>query len=164
MASCLTVSSLLACLLTGRQIEDWPYEKLFKRADLIVIVKPLEVRGANIQDDAKVPEDYQDYMTGVVTKFKVLHVVKGEFKQKNLAIFHLRMKEGKSIMNGPMLVSFQKKPVKLKGEDPKIEVKDRDYILFLKKDKDGRLKFVSGQTDPVLSVKEVREPWARDEE
>src|SRR6516225_2579356 len=145
MASCLTVSSLLACLLTGRLLEDWPYEKLFKRADLIVIVKPLEVREANIQDEAKPP---QDYLTGVVTKFKILHVIKGEFKKDNLDIVHFRLKKGVKVMNGPLLVSFQTKAVKLKVEDRQIEVKNWDYMLFLKLEKDGRLNFVSGQFDP----------------
>jgi hypothetical protein len=156
MASCLTVSSLLACLLTGRQIQDWPYEKLFKRADLIVIVKPLEVREANIQDDAKPP---QDYLTGIVTKFKILHVVKGEFKKDNLEIVHFRLKKDRRVMNGPLLVSFQKKAVKLKDEDLKIEVKDWEYMLFLKQEKDGRLNFASGQFDPALSVKQMTVPW-----
>jgi hypothetical protein len=155
MTPCLTVSCLLASLLTNRQIEDWPYEKLFKRAELIVIVKPIEVRDANSQDSAKPPEDY---LEGVATKFKLLHVVKGEQKQDKLEVVHFKLKKGTQIGNGPLLVSFHTKPFALEGDGWARNVTESTYMLFLKREKDERLNFVSGQFDPALSVKQILDP------
>jgi hypothetical protein len=130
----------------ARQIENWPYEKLFKHADLVVVVKPLTVRKAEKTDNARPPDDC-DYLTGVVTNFQVLLVVKGQWKDKTMEMVHFRMKEGKVVLNGPLLVAFPT------GDKKGRALIAKDCLLFLKKGKDGRLTFVSGQFDPALSVK-----------
>src|SRR5262245_234987 len=94
----------------GRQIESWPYDKLFKRADLVLLVKPLSVRDAKEADAAVPPAEDADILAGVVTSFKVLSVVKGEYKQEKFDLIHFRLKEGVQIINGPALVSFHTKP------------------------------------------------------
>ncbi len=162
--SAMLVWACLALLLAGdshaRQIESWPYEKLFKHADLVVVVKPLSVRDATAKDKAVPPPGTRSYLTGIVTNFKVLVVVKGEHKEKELAIVHFRLKEDKAglVGNGPLLVSFPTKREKgqLGGFGPvgwPGPGRQQDYMLFLKKGKEGRLEFVSGQFDPALSVK-----------
>ena len=132
----------------ARPIEIWEYERLFKESTLIVVVKPLSVRDATAKDKA-VPAT--DQMTGIVTTFEVLVVVKGEYKDKKLDLIHFRLKPHPlSYHNPPLLVSFINKPTK------PVSVRHRyqdDFLLFLKKDKDGRWTFVSGQFDAALSVK-----------
>ncbi len=141
---------------TARQIEDWPYDKLFKNAELVVIVKAASVRDATEKDRA-VPPKGADYLTGVVTSFKVLQVVKGEYKEKELDLVHFKLKEGIMIGNGPLLVSFNTKPINLKGDFWSARA-ETEYLIFLKADKEKRLEFVSGQFDPALSVKQMTVP------
>jgi hypothetical protein len=145
----LACLALLPSRTVGREIEDWPYEKLFKHSTLVVVVKPLSVREATAKDGT-VPSDRRDTQTGIVTSFKVLVVVKGEYKQTDLDLFHFRRKKShKLVFNGPNLVSFFKKAL-----DPEDSLRtEKDHMLFLKKNKAGRLEFVSGQIDPILSVK-----------
>jgi hypothetical protein len=141
----------------ARQIEEWPYDKLFKNADLVVILKPVSVRDATEKDKAVPPDPGKDFMVGIVTKFKVLHVVKGEYKEKELELIHFKLKEGAMVNNGPVLVSFHMKSVSIKGDDWAGGAAN-DYMLFLKAGKDKRLDFVSGQFDPDLSVKQMTSP------
>jgi hypothetical protein len=141
----------------ARQLEDWPYDKLFKNADLVVIVKPSAVRDATEKDKA-IPPDNEDYLVGVVTSFKVIHVVKGEYKEKKLDLVHFKIKEGRMIGNGPLLVSFHTKETKIRGDSWSSIIMESEYMLFLKKQKDGQFTFVSGQFDPELSVKQVLSP------
>jgi hypothetical protein len=160
VAALLILSGAFLALTCGdcpaRQIEDWPYNKLFKKADLVVIVKPLSVRDATEKDKA-VPPEGKDYLVGVVTKFKVLHVVKGEYKEKELELVHFKLKKGTMILNGPSLVSFHTKSIRISG-DSWSGGAENEYMLFLKSGKDKRLTFVSGQFDPELSVKQVTSP------
>ncbi len=81
------------------------------------------------------------------TNFKVLVVVKGEFKQENIDIVHFRLKDGVAIPGANYLVSFPTRPKKRESGDK------QDYMLFLKKKREGRWTFVSGQVAPSLSVK-----------
>jgi hypothetical protein len=143
--------------LRARQIEDWPYDKLFKHADLVVIVKPLSVRDATEKDKAAPPEAGKDYLVGIVTKFAVLHVVKGEYKEKELGIVHFKLKKGVVVGNGPLLASFYTKRLSISGDFGAATMKP-EYMLFLKKQEDGRFTFVSGQFDPELSVKQMLSP------
>ena len=73
-------------------------------------------------------------------------VLKGEKKDlKELVLYHLRepAAEGDApAVNAPMLVTFD-----AKGK--------RRYLLFLKRDADGRYASVTGQTDPAIGVKDL---------
>jgi hypothetical protein len=155
VSSCL---ALVASHLHARVIEHWPYDKLFKHADLVVIVRPLSVRDATAKDKA-VPPGKRDYLVGVVTNFKVLHVVKGAYKEENLELVHFKYKKDLKIgiINGPGLVSFHTKEINLSGDTWAGRVQN-EYMLFLKRGKDKRLEFVSGQVDPELSVKQLLGP------
>jgi len=153
----LAVLILLCCNLRARQIEDWPYDKLFKHADLVLIAKPLAVRDATKDDNATPPKGKDDLLTGVVTSFEVLHVIKGEYKPKKIDLVHFRLRTGVQIGNGPCLVEFHTKMTELSGKGWAAAVSS-DYILFLKKGTDGRFEPVSGQYDPSLSVKQIIGP------
>jgi hypothetical protein len=135
-------------------IETWPYEKLVKQSELIIIARATSVRDAK-PGDSVVPG--RDYLVGVITAFRVDCVLKGEYTQKELEVVHFRYKEGARIQNGPFLVSFKAKPI-----DPKTDIaeelpalmKDPEYLIFLRKRSDGRWECVSG-INTLLSVKKV---------
>lgn len=142
----------------SRPIESWPYDKLFNKAELVVIAKPLSVRDAREEDKA-IPPDPQDgeYLTGVVTTFQVLHVVKGKYDEKNLSIVHFRMRKGVHLGNGPCLVSFHTKPTDIRGNGWSGGA-ENEYMLFLTRQTNGQFTFVSGQFDPEFSVKQLLTP------
>jgi hypothetical protein len=157
----LLLSSVSLLLVFGasraRQIEDWPYDKLFKHADVVVIAKALTVRDAKEEDGVVPPDGSGDVLVGVVTRFQVLRVVQGEHKEKELDLVHFRSKQGITVDNGPTLVSFHTKKTQISGKDWAASLPS-EYLLFLKKRQDGRFECVSGQYDPALSVKQVLQP------
>ncbi len=151
---------LLACpvgVLSARQIPEWPYDKLFKHAELVVIVRPISVREAKAGEAADPPASY---LTGVVTNFRVLHVVKGQYADKNLDLVHFRInpKFDGVIGNGPSLVAFHTQEIAISGKSWSGGTGYPEYMVFLKKQQDGRFTFVSGQFDPELSVKQLLKP------
>jgi hypothetical protein len=79
---------------------------------------------------------------GVETKLQVLAVLKGDKKQKDFVLYHLRQAKAENIPNGPQLISFD-----LKGR--------RRYLLFLKREKDGRFTSATGQMDAAVGVKDL---------
>jgi hypothetical protein len=68
---CACLALLAGHAQSRRFIANWPYDKLFKHADLVVIVLPLSVRDATAKDKAVPPGDHY-FLAGVVTNFKVL--------------------------------------------------------------------------------------------
>jgi hypothetical protein len=145
--SALAALFAAACLCDARPVPLWTYEKLTEGADLVVIATPTETAdkektvlpGVQRAVDGKnVPVP----AVGVETKFKVLTVLKGDKKLTDFALYHLREAEAENAPNGPQLVSF----------DPKGQ---RRYLLFLKREADGRYVSVTGQTDAAVGVKDL---------
>jgi hypothetical protein len=84
-------------------------------------------------------------------EIKLLHLKWGNLKKgidpKNLA--------GLLIIDGPQLFTFRTTALRVTiGEEKKI-LPAPEYMLFLKKLKDGRYEPMSGQIDPALSVREL---------
>jgi hypothetical protein len=148
---------LFCSQLRARQVEDWPYDKLFKHADLVIIAKATAVREARKEDHAVPPKRHADILTGVVTSFKVLQVIKGEYKHNKMDLVHFRLKKGVEILNGPLLVKFHTKHTQLSGNGWS-GFAGNTYMLFLKKERAGRFEPVSGQFDPAESVKQILPP------
>jgi hypothetical protein len=143
----------------ARQRDPWPYPKLFKEADLVIIVKAISTREAKADDGAHPPEQYRDFLEGIVTRLKVVHVVKGDYVQEKLDLVHFRYKKvTKPVIDGPSLVSFHSKPIPIQGDFWSASITEPEYMLFLKKSKDGRFTFVSGQVDPDQSVRQMLSP------
>ena len=142
-------------LLHARPIPMWSYEKLFKQSDLVVIAQP-----TNSVDVADRIQKGQSKLIGINTTFRIDHVVKGNLKSPDLTILHYRMKSGQAMSNGPCLVSFRVQSLLYTVEDgPKVQRSGpATYLLFLKKRDDGRYEAVTGQIDPVFSVKELTAP------
>ena len=138
--------------LQARITRGWTYQQLNDEATLIVIATPTKVTPTsertplpNIQtvhsDGTK-----SDVMgAGVETTFEVLTVLKGERNTKTLVLHHFALAntEDRQSENGPSLVSFE-------------PTSKKQYLLFLQKEADARFAAISGQTDPAVSIKEVK--------
>ena len=145
----------VACLsltASARRIEDWPYERLFKEADLVVIADT--ERTAETKDRLKT--DWKVEFLGLDTTFMVRSTLKGKAQADTITLLHYRSPEGPRIENGPLLVSIRTEPSFAKGEGKK-EMRT-EYLLFLRVRPDGRFEPVSGQIDPALSVRELQTP------
>jgi hypothetical protein len=152
----------------ARRLPDWPYEKLFKEADLVVIAEP--------QGTASTKDDFGDNpwpleAIGRETTFRVAHVLKGEPGKDPIKVLHFAFGAPKAgegdapvVRNGPGFVAFRTKEVTADTADRAHDwftLPRPQYLLFLRKRADGRYEPVSGQTDPNLSVREVLPPaWS----
>jgi hypothetical protein len=156
----LGLVAIAALPAEARLIEDWPYERLFKEADLAVIAKAGDT--TDTKDRFK-KKGLETEFIGQETKFEILSVLKGKpADEKSLTLLHYRLPEDVQIADGPILVEFRKEPLKIEGKINanafKAELGPPEYMLFLKARKDGRYQPVSGDYDPGLSVREVTPP------
>ena len=78
----------------------------------------------------------------------MLHFKFGEFKKGF---------ENDGIFDGPQLIEFRT-PVTMGAGKGKRVLPGSEYLLFLKKMKDGRYEPVSGHIDPADSIREVSKP------
>jgi hypothetical protein len=132
------------------------YDSLNDKATLVVIATPTTV-GTNTektsfgniftQGDPK-PEEITG--TGVETGFRIITVLKGERNMKALVLRHYVLVKSESMgmkvtlgtLAGPSLISFDPNSKKM-------------YLMFLRKEADGRYVAVTGQEDPAYSVKQL---------
>jgi len=162
-------SLFIPSIAFSRQVEDWPYERLFKESDLVVIAH-VQAWGAT---DEEWNEKFFDKVRfeGAETIFGASFALKGS---PPLCIWlnHFRYKEGAVRYNdGPGLVTFLKKPLLIrlkstKNQKGKLQqsgdglkqISQPEYLLFLKKRKDGTHEPVSGQLDANFSVRALLPP------
>jgi hypothetical protein len=151
-----TIATLLCLLaasvaLWARQVPYWPYDKLTREADLIVIATPVSVRDTG--QKTILPGIMQGTAGGgcepipaieMETSFEVLATLKGVPRQVPIILYHLREAAPPKgiVVNGPSLVSFEPK-------------EKRRYLLFLRREQDGRYVSLTGQTDPAGAVKDL---------
>jgi hypothetical protein len=151
------VISILALPVHARLIERWPYERLFKEADLVVIATAGETADTKDRFSTK---GWDVEFIGQDTPFVAKSVLKGKLDaEMKLAVLHYRLPERVAIQNGPLLVRFRKDALKLEGTINRrafqASVGRPDYLLFLRLRKDGRYEPVSGAIDPALSIREL---------
>jgi hypothetical protein len=138
----------VTCLSDARPVAQWTYKKLVEDADLVVIATPIETKDKEktvIPNMLRAGADGKNVpvpAVGIETRLKVLAVFKGDRRLKDLALYHLREAKPENVPNGPRLISFD-----LKGQ--------RRYLLFLKREADGRFVSVTGQLDAAVAVKDL---------
>jgi hypothetical protein len=147
---------LLTPLASARLIESWPYERLLKEADLVVIARATSAADC---EDRTTDNRWKAPFLGVNTTFRVESVLKGKARGRSIRVLHFKLKDGVRIVNGPLLVSFRRTSLELRTkEGGKLGLGVPSYLLFLKVRKDGRYEPVSGRVDPELSVRELLPP------
>lgn len=146
------LSCLCATIGFGRLLQIWSYELLVRKADLIIVAIPVSVR--DVEPRTEYPQLAGVLLDGshtrtpaiwIETSFARLVVLKGEDPGPQIAVRHLRWPELLSLVNDPpQFVKF----------DPK---QKQEYLLFLKREADQWVP-VTGQVDPVYSVKNLGNP------
>jgi len=122
---------LLPLAVQGRIVRFHSYQERTDKADLVVIAKPLETRktGAKrVFDGIHVFE--------ALTEFELRVVFKGDNQLRKIVLRHFILPSGQTLISPPMLPAFDEK-------NPK------SFVLFLKKDADGKYTPVFGQEDPM---------------
>ena len=151
-------AAVLVTPAAGRQIESWSYERLFKAADVVVIASAKQTTDS---DDAAPDGLWSKSLVGRRTTFTVLSALKGRPDADTITVRHFKLATNLIVQNGPLLVTFRTKGRTIQGsgsDQYRVELPAPQYLLFLKAAPDGLLEPVSGQIDPVLSVKEIHAP------
>jgi len=163
----IAASLSLSAISSARKIEIWPYEKLLKEADLVVIARAVSKVATDDRWDANVFDS--DGFSGVETTFELAAVIKGK-SANSFKVLHFQYKNpSRPFEDGPGLVSFVTEPLSVgirrsgvtEEEGPKTlePTKSKslkpapEYLLFLIRRADGRFEAVSGQVDPNSSVR-----------
>ena len=121
---------------SARLVRSYTYDELKESSDLVVIATPTKVN--QLSERTALPNMSTVIGSGVETTFTVFSVLKGDNKLKSFILHHYSVSG--FLINGPSLVSFNVQNKKT-------------YILFLKRSVGGRYVAVSGQTDPINSIK-----------
>jgi len=145
-----------APVASARALPSWPYDKLFKEADVVVVA---EARGTRDCDDVPADPRMKQHFLAQTTTLEVRGTLKGKVAGEEIGVLHFRLKDGVQIKNGPCLVAFRRSVRVTVEEGGKAGGALRPhYLLFLKARKDGRYEPLSGQYDPALSVREMYTP------
>jgi len=123
--------------LLARLMKDWTFQEIFAKSDLVVIAIPIatfETKERTTLEDLSPSVR----VVGLSTEFQVRLVLKGDKGTNKLVLHHYKLEHEASMINGPELVSFDST---LSGPA---------FLLFLKRERDGRYAPVTGQTDPAL--------------
>ena len=146
---------LISPVAFARRIESWPYERLFKEADLVVIAKATATETCQ---DKTTDNPWKTEFVGLNTTFQVKAILKGKPGDETITVLHFRLRDGVGLEDGPLFVSFREKGIRLELKDGIAELGVSEYLLFLKAREDGRYEPVSGRVDPELSVRELHAP------
>lgn len=181
--ACTTsVVVLLLCASSSyaRLTRYWSYSDLLKESDLVVVANAIETK--TVANTDKPPaagalpsgRSLDPLFQQVETTFHVRAVVKGRFTRERLTMVHFRWKTADElpkdrkvshdpldilIIDGPGLVEFSNDGWSFLHDKTAEKVKaGADCLLFLKLRKDGKYEPVSGQVDPVDSVRWLTKP------
>jgi hypothetical protein len=134
---------LLPVLADARIMKSWSYQEMTEKADAIVIATPVSV--TDTAERTTLPPNVPGGIPviGVETTFEILSVLKGDEKTTKVVLHHLRDAEKSALRaNGPGLVAFEPKEKKR-------------FLLFLKREPDGRYAPLVGQMDPYQCVRDL---------
>jgi len=177
----LVVVSLFCVTAYGRVYRSWSYNDLLQESDLVVIGNALKTttvpstdrfpeRGSGAVGIGGSQAPVAVVVQQVETIFHVRAVVKGRVADKQLTLVHFRWKNederrkdrkqdrgDPAIMDGPRLVEFPTDNGLWDPTSEKVVKAGHDCILFLKLRKDRKYEPISGQVDPVFSVRWLTE-------
>src|SRR4051812_13424996 len=94
--------ALFVASAAARPIENWPYDRLFKEADVIVIAS---AQGTVASDDQASDERWKASLVGQRTTFSVINTLKGHVDDGPITVLHFKLKDGVLTQDGPLLVA-----------------------------------------------------------
>ena len=157
--------------VNARMVPDWPYDKLWDAADIVVIIEPLKTE--NNDDKLQIPWDPKGEWQGLTTHFKVHSILKGGPLGGEIVLKHFDLKpsppspqttihtDGDGFFihftSGPLhydeTISKDGKEISRHSLENQTPV----FLAFLKKTPAGEFVPVTGQIDPVFSFRDLRE-------
>jgi hypothetical protein len=158
--TCATCFFLYPSAAQARLVRKLTYDGLLKEADLVVIAVAVRTEQA---DDEPPNHSWPRELVAQNTTLKVRGTLKGKAEGENIKVLHFKFGEYKkgferdAIFDGPQLVEFRTPVIVGAGKDKRVRP-GSEYLLFLKKMKDGRYEPVSGHIDPADSIREVSWP------
>lgn len=145
----------IACsIANARPVPWWSYDRLLKESSLVVIVEVVAVRDATPGDKLVPPNGLDEHVRGVITTFRILAVLRGEYAGKTIRLKHfleVPVNDG-YLGNGPQFVNFAAFVPRDADKESQCQ-----FMLFLKSSADGEYDFVTGKMDPIFSVKQMRQ-------
>lgn len=137
----------------SRPVPAWDYDKLEGLSSHVVIAVPIENRPATSDDELPEWDGDKSNVQGVVTKFHVNGVLKGNIVDQTISINHFENSETNNVFgNPPNFVDFS--PYLIEIKDDRIPIK-KQFVLFLNKTESGQFQFATGFVDPEFSVKTI---------
>src|SRR5437016_2731341 len=110
------VAVALPLVAEARLIDRWPYDRLLRESDLVVLARAVASADAG---ETWTGNPWKAEFIGVNTTFEVLAVLKGTSKAGPLTVLHYRLDEDIP-HDSPWLVSFRLKPVLVKAAGGKV--------------------------------------------
>jgi hypothetical protein len=158
--------------LEARQLQGLRIGIQQEKADLVVIALPSSIKDTNEvipQDELWPPElrttvsnvKERDMVRGVEASLDVLTVLKGDGKIKNVTLHYYRPElsdDGRPLINGPEFLSFKMPEKPCAFESTPAPGWGRTYLMFLKREPDGRYSPLVGQIDPINSIYQLAFP------
>jgi len=151
---------VLFCLCTwpvgdasARVIPTWTYEDLFSKSDVVVIADPLATTDSGEESDLENP--WKVRFVGVNTEVKIKYAIKGTEKNEKIVVTYYRLPDSTIIKNGPELAHISLTERTEASSTGKKSSGKPEYLLFLRKRKDGVYEPVSGLMDSSLSIREL---------
>ena len=144
---------LVPCRANATLGAVWSYENLYKQSDLVVIATPK----STVETGSKLDIGWRDReFHELRTAFDVKHVLKGRKRVKQLTLVHCRRQKQPSVtFGGPGVATFSLDGVSLHKGNREVNISGGplDYLLFLKKRRDGLYKPTSGQFRAAASAR-----------
>src|SRR5262245_42686046 len=149
----------------ARLTRKWTYDQLLKEADLVVLAEAVRTEQAA---DEPPNDSWPRELVAQNATLKVRLTLKGKYEDEPSKVLHFKYGEPKNgidalraelLSDGPLhLITFRKEQITVGTGKDKQAFPAPEYLLFLKKTKDGRYAPVSGQSNPVPSIREVSKP------
>src|SRR5712671_359147 len=99
---------------------------------------------------------------GVNTTFAIKLTLKGKAVGNEIKVLHFQFEVPEKrllvVEDAPGFVAVRSKSLRVKEGDSILDLPAPEYLLFLRRMKDGRYEPVSGRVDPAFSVREVSKP------
>jgi len=163
--SLMLTSLLSVSIASARKFENWPYERLFNKADIVVIATSDKTAANEIQWIEPIFDS--QHFVGIDTTLHIQTVLKGS-ASKVIKVQHFKYaRKATRLEDGPRFISFFSSPISIdvksaNSSAPQLkELTSRrmslhnkpEYLVFLKQLDDGTYEPISGQIDPTFSVR-----------
>jgi hypothetical protein len=133
-------------LRNERAGQQWTYQQMLEKADLVVKAAWVSTKNT---DERSVLPDTDIPSIGITSEFEINFVLKGPKDVKKLELHHYKFQDDDDTFRyvAPQLIRII--PPVTRGE--REYSGGGEFVLFVKKESDGRYAPVTGQTDPALS-------------